>query len=112
MNIPLKIYEVIFWEGDSEPDTIYVITANTHLQAAEMAERDRQDQLRRGKPGLHPDANAVCLIGESRITSPDPQIIRGPFLETGITRGETWLFDERVRKWFTHDEYYLPRSER
>jgi hypothetical protein len=106
----LNIYEVIFWEGDGEPDTIYVTTARSHLEAVEMAERDREHQLRRGVAGLRPNADAVCLIGESRIASSDPQIIRGPFRETGYTRGATWLFDEQTREWLTHDDYYKPRA--
>ena len=95
----LNIYEVVFWEGDGEPDTIYVITARTHLEAVGMAERDRQGRLSRGEPSLHPDASAVCLIGESRIATNEPQILRGPFRETGYTRGEVWLFDVQTRKW-------------
>jgi hypothetical protein len=106
---PLNIYEVIFWEGDGEPDTIYVATAHSHLEAIELAERDRGAQLSRGEAGLHARADAVCLIGESRITSPEPRIIRGPFRETGYTRGETWLFDEHTKEWLTHEDYYKPR---
>ena len=105
---PLNIYEVIFWEGDGEPDTIYVVTAYSHLDAADLAER--APQYGRGKVGHHTKADAVCLIGESRITSVEPQIIRGPFREMGVTRGETWLYDEVYKKWFTHDDYYKPRS--
>ena len=48
----LNIYEVIFWEGDGEPDTIYVAIACSHLEAVQLAERDREDQLRRGTAGL------------------------------------------------------------
>jgi hypothetical protein len=104
----LNIYEVIFWEGDGELDTIYVITAHTHLEAVEMAERNRQGCLRRGEPGLHANASAVCLIGESRIRTDDPQIIRGPFHERGYTRGDIWLFDDQKREWLTHEDYYKP----
>ena len=106
----LNIYEVIFWEADGEPDTIYVATANSHLEAVELAERDRGARLNRGEVCLRSKADAVCLIGESRIRFPEAQIIRGPFRETGITRGETWLFDEQAREWLTHEDYYKPRS--
>ena len=109
---PLNIYEVIFWEGAGEPDTIYVVTAGSHLEAVHLAERDREDQLRRRVPGLRSNADAVSLIGESRIFSTDPQIIRGPFLEIGYTRGATWLFDEQIKQWLTHEDYYKPRAQR
>ena len=33
----------------------------------------------------------------------ESQIIRGPFLETGHTRGETWLYDPVHKKWFLQD---------
>ena len=62
----LNIFEVIFWEGDGEPDTVYVTTARSHLEAVGLAERDREEQLRRGVAGLRANADAVCLIGESR----------------------------------------------
>jgi hypothetical protein len=104
----LNIYEVIFWEGDGEPDTIYLVTAYSHLEAVDLAER--APQFGREPAGLHTKADAVCLIGESRIMSVEPQIIRGPFRETGYTRGETWLYDSEYKKWFTHDDYYKPRS--
>jgi len=106
----LNIFEVIFWEGDGEPDTIYVITAHSHLEAVDLAERDRRHQLRGGVAGLRANADAVCLIGESRITSNEPQIIRGPFRETGYTRGETWLFDDQLKEWLTHEDYFKPRA--
>jgi len=104
----LNIYEVIFWEGDGELDTIYIVTAHSHLEAVDLAER--APQFGRGEAGLHTQADAVCFIGESRITSVEPQIIRGPFREMGVTRGETWLHDSLHKKWFTHEDYYKPRS--
>lgn len=104
----LNIYEVIFWEGDGEPDTIYIVTAYSHLEAASLAER--APQFGREQAGLRAKADAVCLVGESRITSAEPQIIRGPFREMGVTRGETWLYDSECKKWFTHNDYYKPRS--
>jgi len=107
----LNIYEVVFWEGDGEPDTIYVITADSHLAAVEMAETNRQGCLSRGEPGLHEHADAVCLIGESRIPTDEPQILRGPFRETGYTRGEIWLFDDQTKEWLTHEDYYKPRAK-
>jgi hypothetical protein len=103
----LNIYEVIFWEGDGEPDTIYIVTAHSHLEAVDLAERALQFGREGGFPGK---PGAVCLIGESRIRSVEPQIIRGPFREMGVTRGETWLYDSKHKKWFTHDDYYKPRS--
>jgi hypothetical protein len=104
----LNIYEVIFWEGDGEPDTIYIVTAHSHLEAVDLAQR--APQFGRGKSGFNAKAGAVCLIGESRIASVEPQIIRGPFREMGVTRGETWLYDSEHKKWFTHEDYYKPRS--
>ncbi len=109
--MPLNIYDVIFWEGDGEPDTIYVITAHTHHEAVEMAERDRGSVLSRGEPGRSGRADSVSLIGESRLPYPEPQILRGPFREMGVSRGETWLYDEQTRKWLSHDEYYKPKTE-
>jgi len=106
----LNIYEVIFWEGAGELDTIYVTTAYSHLEAVELTERDRECQLRRGVAGLHANANTVCLIGKSRIASTDAQIIRGPFREIGYTRGEIWLFDEQIKEWLTHEDYYKPKA--
>ncbi len=107
----LNIYEVVFWEGDGKPDTIYLITADSHLAAVEMAERNRQGCLNGGEPCLRANADAVCLIGESRIQTDEPQILRGPFRETGYTRGEIWLFDERTKEWLTHEDYYKPRTK-
>ena len=78
----LNIYEVIFWEGDGEPDTIYIVTAHSHLEAVDLAQR--APQFGRGESGFNAKAGAVCLIGESRITSVEPQIIRGPFREMGV----------------------------
>jgi hypothetical protein len=106
----LNIYEVIFYEGDGESDTIYVATARSHIEAVELAERDRGGQLSRGEAGRSARADAVCLIGESRITSTEPQIIRGPFRERGYTRGETWLFEEQTKEWLTQEDYYKPRA--
>ena len=65
--MPLNIYEVIFWEGDGELDTIYVVTACGHMEAVEIAERDRRARLEKGLIGLSGQADAVCLIGESRL---------------------------------------------
>jgi len=104
----LNIYEVMVWEGGGEPDTIYIVTAYSHVEAVDLAERGPQSGRR--EIGFHVKAGAVCLIGGSRITSVEPQIIRGPFRETGITRGETWLYDSDYKKWFTYEEYYKPRS--
>ncbi len=103
--VALNIYEVIFWEGDGEPDTIFIVTASSQIEAVELVE----SRMRGGR--LHgPTADAVCLIGESRIRSVEPQIIRGPFREIGYTRGETWLYDSIDKKWFTHEDYYKPRG--
>jgi hypothetical protein len=98
----LGIFEVIFYEGDGEPDTIYVITAHTHLEAVKMAENDQ---------GHRGNANTVSLIGDSRIRSDQPQIIRGPFREVGYTRGDTWLYDSQRKEWLTHEDYYKPRAQ-
>ncbi len=82
--MPLNIYDVIFWEGDGEPDTIYVVTAHTPLGAVEMAERDRGSVLSRGESGRSGQADSVSLIGESRLPYQEPQILRGPFREMGV----------------------------
>ncbi len=107
----LNIYDVIFWEGDGEPDTIYTVTAQTHLEAVEVAENDRRGRLSRGSPGIHPYADAVSLLGQFAAPGADPQILHGPFLEIGHTRGETLLYDPMYKKWFTDEDYYKPRSQ-
>lgn len=109
--MPLHIYDVIFWEGDGEPDTIYIVTAQTHLDAVEMAEDDRRTLFFSGrKLGLSCQASTVSLVGESRLTLQEPQILRGPFREIGYTRGQTWLYDEQTRKWLPEDEYFKPKA--
>jgi hypothetical protein len=107
----LNIYDVIFYEKDGEPDTIYVVLANTHLEAVGLAEVDRGWKLGRGEPRGARQADTVCLVGQSLTGARDPQIIHGPFLETGYSRGETWLFDDLTKTWLTHDDYHKPKSE-
>ena len=101
----LNIYEVIFFEGNYDPDTIYIVVAHSHLEAVELAERNRRIKLDYGEAGLRANADLVCLIGESRIRfrSTEPQIIRGPFREPGYTRGDSWLFNQNTKEWVVHE---------
>jgi hypothetical protein len=104
-TMSLQIYDVIFWEADGEPDTIYTITAETPAQAVEMAERDRYDRLRRDTPGPRQHADAISLLGQSSLPCCEPQILHGPLMETGYTRGKTWLYEESSRIWALQEEH-------
>jgi hypothetical protein len=110
-TMALNIYDVIFWEADGEPDTIYTVTAQTHLEAVELAENDRRGRLKLGSPGINRYAGAVSLLGQFAVSNTESQILHGPFLETGYTRGETLLYDPVYKKWFTSEDYYKPRAQ-
>ncbi len=107
--MPLNLYDVIFWEADGQPDTIYTVTAATHLAAVELAEQDRSNRSS-SEPTLSHQADAVSLLGHSLLDC-EPQILHGPFRETGYTRGKTWLFDRRTKQWLPKDDHDKTHAE-
>jgi len=106
----LSIYDVIFWEGDGQPDTIYTVTAATYLEAAKLAEHHRSDHALPGSD-ISLQANAVSLLGPSAFGNV-PKILHGPILETGYTHGDTWLFDRQTSKWLRDAAYNQHRKQR
>ncbi|HEY1172060.1 MAG TPA: HEAT repeat domain-containing protein [Verrucomicrobiae bacterium] len=105
----LGIYDVIFWEGDGQPDSIYTVVAPTYLEAVKLAEHHRSEHTLPGSD-VSLQANTVSLLGPSALGDV-PKILHGPIRETGYTHGDTWLFNTETSKWLRQEDNRKPQQQ-
>lgn len=112
-----KIYEVIRYNCEHQPadgdDTIFLVRAENHLDAAYLAEQ-RLSILPHTK--VKPFADLIYELGiETRVRSEyyPPQVIRGPYYQAATRCGwKMWWRNAPQDSWVEQDETAFNRPSK
>jgi hypothetical protein len=92
MKTNLFIYEVIRWGGGGEDDTVFLVSASTVDEAAELVDVQLSNMA---QESVKPFAQAVCEIAPDP-RSGEPTIILGPCFQNAYDYG--WKKWERAEE--------------
>jgi hypothetical protein len=89
----MKLYEVIFWGGQGERDSIYLVRAPDHLAAVEALSGNTSPRNHRGIK--FPVPHAIHELGvETTLNAEEaPKMLRGPYVESAYNHG--WRYWRR-----------------
>lgn len=109
----MKLFEVIFWghltptgyDGDAE-DTIYLVRASDHADAAEFVQRNASRSIHPHDPKMI--ADTIYEIGTDASANDDTAIVRGPYFNFAYNAGwHSWsseISEDGHVRWISNEQ--------